>query len=72
MDIDDQVFQFVTINRTAKGVPTSLYYDLLKHLPPSKNSRGDKVLWRQAFFIGSDVVSPVSEASYEPRERPKL
>ena len=39
MDIDDQVFQFVTINRTAKGVPTSLYYDLLKHLPPSKNSR---------------------------------
>ena len=36
LDIDRQIFQFVTINRTAKGVPTSLYYDLLKHLPPSK------------------------------------
>ena len=36
LDIERQIFQFVTINRTAKGVPTSLYYDLLKHLPPSK------------------------------------
>ena len=36
LDIDSQIFQFVTINRTAKGVPTSLYYDLLKHLPPTK------------------------------------
>ena len=36
LDLDRQIFQFVTINRTAKGVPTSLYYDLLKHLPPSK------------------------------------
>ncbi len=39
LDIDSQIFQFVTINRTAKGVPTSLYYDLLKHLPQSKNPR---------------------------------
>ena len=36
LDLDRQIFQFVTINRTAKGVPTSLYYDLLKHLPASK------------------------------------
>ena len=36
LGLDRQIFQFVTINRTAKGVPTSLYYDLLKHLPPSK------------------------------------
>ena len=36
LDLDNQIFQFVTINRTAKGVPTSLYLDLLKHLPPSK------------------------------------
>lgn len=35
--VDDQIFQFVTINRTAKGVPTSLYYDLLQHLPPTKS-----------------------------------
>ena len=36
LDLDNQIFQFVTINRTAKGVPTSLYFDLLRHLPPSK------------------------------------
>jgi DGQHR domain-containing protein len=33
LDLDAQVEQFVTINREAKGVPTSLYYDLLKLLP---------------------------------------
>ena len=36
LELDRQIFQFVTINKTAKGVPTSLYYDLLRHLPPSK------------------------------------
>lgn len=30
---DEQIELFVTINREQKGVPTSLYYDLLKHLP---------------------------------------
>lgn len=30
---EDQIDQFITINREAKGVPTSLVYDLLKHLP---------------------------------------
>jgi DGQHR domain-containing protein len=34
---DEQIKQFITINREAKGVPTSLYYDLLKHLPPGKS-----------------------------------
>ncbi|HCN72328.1 MAG TPA: hypothetical protein DIS96_11670 [Pusillimonas sp.] len=29
----EQIQQFVTINREAKGVPTSLYYSLLKKLP---------------------------------------
>lgn len=33
LNIKDQIQQFVTINREAKGVPTSLYYDLLQHLP---------------------------------------
>lgn len=33
LDIKDQIEQFVTINKEAKGVPTSLYYDLLNHLP---------------------------------------
>jgi len=33
LPIEAQIQQFVVINREAKGVPTSLYYDLLKHLP---------------------------------------
>lgn len=36
LDIESQVYQFVTINKEAKGVPTSLYYDLLKQLPKKK------------------------------------
>lgn len=36
LDTEKQIFQFVTINQTAKGVPKSLYFDLLKHLPASK------------------------------------
>ncbi|HGH3123771.1 TPA: DGQHR domain-containing protein, partial [Acinetobacter baumannii] len=35
---DDQIIQFVTINKEAKGVPTSLYYDLLTRLPPKKTA----------------------------------
>lgn len=33
---DKQIEQFVTINREAKGVPSSLYLDLLKRLPTTK------------------------------------
>lgn len=35
LDLDEQaqIEQFVTINREGKNVPTSLYLDLLKHLP---------------------------------------
>jgi DGQHR domain-containing protein len=33
----DQIEQFITINREAKNVPTSLYLDLLHHLP-NKNA----------------------------------
>ncbi len=32
----EQIKQFVTINREQKGVPSSLYLELLKHLPGSK------------------------------------
>jgi DGQHR domain-containing protein len=38
LDVSQQIGQFVTINREAKGVPTSLYYDLLKHLPKKKSA----------------------------------
>lgn len=34
LSIDEQIQQFVTVNKEAKGVPTSLYYSLLKKLPP--------------------------------------
>ncbi len=33
LPLEGQIQQFVVINKEAKGVPTSLYYDLLKHLP---------------------------------------
>lgn len=36
VDLAFQIEQFVTINREAKGVPTSLVYDLLSHLPGQK------------------------------------
>lgn len=36
VDIEFQIEQFITINREAKGVPTSLVYDLLSHLPDRK------------------------------------
>ena len=42
LDIESQIFQFVTINRTAKGVPTSLYYDLLKYLPADQETWRDR------------------------------
>lgn len=34
LSVKDQIQQFVTVNKEAKGVPTSLYYSLLKKLPP--------------------------------------
>ena len=60
LDTEKQIFQFVTINQTAKGVPKSLYYDLLKHLPPSKtpaNIAKDKAV-DIATQLKLDEVSP--------------
>lgn len=59
LDIDEQIEQFVTINREAKGVPTSLYYDLLSHLP--KKSPADAAKERAADLateIKRDEESP--------------
>lgn len=41
IDIDEEreIEQFITINREAKKVPTSLYLDLLKKLPSTKNEK---------------------------------
>jgi len=35
----EQINCFVTINREQKGVPSSLYYELLKHLPGAKTEK---------------------------------
>lgn len=37
LSLEEQIQQFVVINREGKGVPTSLYYDLLKALPKKKS-----------------------------------
>lgn len=37
LEPQDQIEQFVTINREGKNVPTSLYLDLLRHLPKMKS-----------------------------------
>ena len=39
LSIEEQTDYFVTINREAKGVPSSLYIDLLKHLPRRKTEK---------------------------------
>ena len=36
LNLTEQIDFFVTVNREQKGVPASLYYDLLKHLPKTK------------------------------------
>lgn len=36
LDESEQIQQFVTINKEAKGVSASLYYDLLKYIPNKK------------------------------------
>lgn len=47
LDLEAQIEQFVTINKEAKGVPASLYYDLLKYLP-AKAKPGDMAKERAA------------------------
>ncbi len=60
LDIDKQINCFVTINREQKGVPSSLYYELLKHLPGSR-SETDLAKERAADMAGelkTDESSP--------------
>lgn len=59
LDTDAQIEQFVTINREAKGVPTSLYYDLLSYLP--KKSATDVAKER-----ASDLASEVKKDEGSP------
>jgi DGQHR domain-containing protein len=59
LDVEEQIRQFITINKEAKGVPTSLYYDLLSHLPIK--SATDRAKERAADIAGElrkDEESP--------------
>lgn len=60
LDDEEQIQQFVTINKEAKGVPTSLYYSLLRKLPP-KHSAADNAKERAAdigLLLRNDEESP--------------
>lgn len=52
LDVSEQIQQFVTINKEAKGVPASLYYDLLKHIP---NKKPGEMAKERAADIGTDL-----------------
>ncbi len=39
LEVEEQINQFVTINKEAKGVPSSLYIDLLRNLPHFKTPK---------------------------------
>ncbi len=53
IDKKQQIQQFIIINREAKGVPTSLYYDLLKDLPDPKTPQ--EIAHERAADIGNDL-----------------
>jgi len=60
LNLTQQIDFFVTINREQKGVPASLYYDLLKHLPKTK-TEAEAVQERAADLANTlikDIESP--------------
>jgi DGQHR domain-containing protein len=58
----DQIEQFVTINREGKNVPTSLYLDLLHHLP---HKRPGDVAKERAADLGSELRKDEESPFYE-------
>lgn len=63
LSIDRQVELFITINREARGVPASLYIDLLKDLPKKKSERelADERVADIARSLDRDELSPFSQ-----------
>lgn len=59
-NIETQIDLFITINREAKGVPSSLYIDLLKDLPRKKTDKEftDERVADIARRINADETSP--------------
>lgn len=63
LSLADQISQFVTINKEAKGVPSSLYLSLLKKLP-TKLSPADAAKERAAdvgMLLRNDEESPFAQ-----------
>lgn len=52
LEVEEQVRLFVTINQEAKGVPSSLYLDLLKNLP---NKKPLEIAKERAADIGTQI-----------------
>jgi len=60
VDIEFQISQFITINKEAKGVPTSLLYSLLRHLP------GDKKPAEVAQELATDIANELRRRKTSP------
>jgi len=63
LDIQDQINCFVTINREQKGVPTSLYLDLLKLLPGTRTEA--EVSRERAAGIGTELKHDESSLFFD-------
>jgi DGQHR domain-containing protein len=59
---DEQINQFITINREARGVPTSLYLDLLGAL---KNKKPQDIAKERASDIGIQLRRDENSSFYE-------
>ena len=62
LSIEEQINQFITINREARGVPTSLYLDLLGSL---RNKRPQDEARERASDIGLQLRRDENSAFYE-------
>jgi len=63
LEIQDQINCFVTINREQKGVPTSLYLDLLKLLPGKRTEA--EVTRERAAGIGTELKHDESSLFFD-------
>lgn len=61
LELKGQIEQFVTINREAKNVPTSLYLDLLRHLP----RKGADVIRARATDLATGLRQQTDSPFYE-------
>lgn len=64
LTLEKQIELFVTINKEARGVPASLYIDLLKDLPKKKTEREltDERIADIARGLDTDELSPFNQA----------